>query len=88
MSQACAATASLTDKTGSNCGSWLACDADNSGYLVHRVDAIAGKPAPTFDPHRLQKMIIRPDRSVRIWPGYVQPTPPRAIQLPSPFCPH
>ena len=31
------------------CGSWLACDADNSVYQAHPVDAIAGKPAPTFD---------------------------------------
>src|SRR5471032_2512209 len=31
------------------CGSWLACDAGTSVYRVHRVDAIAGKPAPTFD---------------------------------------
>ncbi|PSL91830.1 hypothetical protein C7U57_23405 [Pseudomonas sp. R9.37] len=31
------------------CGSWLACDADNSVNQVHRVDALAGKPAPTFD---------------------------------------
>ena len=31
------------------CGSWLACDADTSVHQVHRVDAIAGKPAPTFD---------------------------------------
>ena len=31
------------------CGSWLACDAGTSVCQVHRVDAIAGKPAPTFD---------------------------------------
>ncbi|TLG89198.1 hypothetical protein FEM54_23050 [Pseudomonas edaphica] len=31
------------------CGSWLACDANTSVYQVNRVDAIAGKPAPTFD---------------------------------------
>jgi hypothetical protein len=31
------------------CGSWLACDADNSVHQVHPIDAIAGKPAPTFD---------------------------------------
>jgi hypothetical protein len=31
------------------CGSWLACDADTSVHQVQRVDAIAGKPAPTFD---------------------------------------
>ncbi|MGY2319420.1 hypothetical protein ACW9I6_32445, partial [Pseudomonas sp. SDO5522_S412] len=31
------------------CGSWLACDADTSVDQVHPVDAIAGKPAPTFD---------------------------------------
>ncbi|ELQ18543.1 hypothetical protein A986_04691 [Pseudomonas fluorescens BRIP34879] len=30
-----------------NCGSWLACDADNSVYPSNRGDAIAGKPAPT-----------------------------------------
>src|SRR5471032_2297780 len=29
------------------CGSWLACDAGNSVFQVHRSDAIAGKPAPT-----------------------------------------
>jgi hypothetical protein len=31
------------------CGSWLACDADTLVYQAHRVEAIAGKPAPTFD---------------------------------------
>jgi hypothetical protein len=31
------------------CGSWLACDADNSVFQMRPVDAIAGKPAPTFD---------------------------------------
>ncbi|AZF62953.1 hypothetical protein C4J83_1958 [Pseudomonas sp. LBUM920] len=31
------------------CGSWLACDANNSVYQAQPVDAIAGKPAPTFD---------------------------------------
>jgi hypothetical protein len=31
------------------CGSWLACDADTSVFQMHPVDAIAGKPAPTFD---------------------------------------
>ncbi|PSL90696.1 hypothetical protein C7U57_28795 [Pseudomonas sp. R9.37] len=31
------------------CGRWLACDAGTSVCQVHRVDAIAGKPAPTFD---------------------------------------
>src|SRR5476649_2369916 len=31
------------------CGSWLACDAGTSVYQAHPVDAIAGKPAPTFD---------------------------------------
>ncbi|PAU60285.1 hypothetical protein BZL43_06950 [Pseudomonas sp. PICF141] len=30
------------------CGSWLACDADNGVCQLHRGDAIAGKPAPTF----------------------------------------
>ena len=35
------------------CGSWLACDAGTSVHKVHRVDAIAGKPAPTFDRVRL-----------------------------------
>ncbi|PLR60155.1 hypothetical protein QCBJ_27235 [Pseudomonas sp. QC2] len=29
------------------CGSWLACDAGTSVFQLHRVDAIAGKPAPT-----------------------------------------
>ncbi|RZI27523.1 hypothetical protein EUX58_04235 [Pseudomonas sp. 770NI] len=33
------------------CGSWLACDADTSVYQALRGDAIAGKPAPTFDLH-------------------------------------
>ncbi|SEE49510.1 hypothetical protein SAMN04515675_5867 [Pseudomonas costantinii] len=28
-------------------GSWLACDADTSVCQLSRVDAIAGKPAPT-----------------------------------------
>jgi hypothetical protein len=32
-----------------SCGSWLACDADTSVHQAHPVDAIAGKPAPTFD---------------------------------------
>ncbi|MEB0189654.1 hypothetical protein QN410_33955, partial [Pseudomonas sp. Bout1] len=31
------------------CRSWLAGDADNSVLQVNRGDAIAGKPAPTFD---------------------------------------
>ena len=31
------------------CGSWLACDADTPVCQIHRVDAIAGKPAPTGD---------------------------------------
>src|SRR5471032_74251 len=31
------------------CGSWLACDAGTSVYRAQPVDAIAGKPAPTFD---------------------------------------
>ncbi|PJK35182.1 hypothetical protein CWC48_08225 [Pseudomonas sp. S10E 269] len=30
------------------CGSWLACDAGDSVCLIHRGDAIAGKPAPTL----------------------------------------
>jgi hypothetical protein len=36
------------------CGSWLACDADTSVFQVHPVDAIAGKPAPTFDRARFR----------------------------------
>ncbi|MEB0188479.1 hypothetical protein QN410_27885, partial [Pseudomonas sp. Bout1] len=32
---------------GKSCRSWLAGDAGPSGYQVHPVDAIAGKPAPT-----------------------------------------
>jgi len=32
-----------------SCGSWLACDADGAVYLTYGGDAIAGKPAPTFD---------------------------------------
>ena len=35
------------------CGSWLACDADTSVYQAKPVDAIAGKPAPTFGRDRL-----------------------------------
>src|SRR5476649_919138 len=31
------------------CGSWLACDEGTSVYQAQPVDAIAGKPAPTFD---------------------------------------
>src|SRR5476649_219488 len=31
------------------CGSWLACDAGTSVYQAQPADAIAGKPAPTFD---------------------------------------
>ena len=46
------ATATATAKPYSvKGGSWLACDADTSVHQVHRVDAIAGKPAPTF--HRV-----------------------------------
>src|SRR3990167_2970396 len=30
-----------------DCGSWLACDADARVYQAVRVDALAGKPAPT-----------------------------------------
>ncbi|KAB0477023.1 hypothetical protein F7R12_06225 [Pseudomonas tolaasii] len=45
------------------CGSWLACDADTLVYQVYRVDAIAGKPAPTFD-------CVRPWHDVTAhWPG-------------------
>ncbi|PAA31994.1 hypothetical protein CJU73_02935 [Pseudomonas fragi] len=29
------------------CGSWLACDTDAAVFQPNRVDAIAGKPAPT-----------------------------------------
>jgi hypothetical protein len=36
------------------CGSWLACDADTSVFQVHLSDAIAGKPAPTFDRARFR----------------------------------
>jgi hypothetical protein len=32
-----------------SCGSWLACDADGAVYLTYGGEAIAGKPAPTFD---------------------------------------
>ncbi|WP_339435845.1 MULTISPECIES: hypothetical protein [unclassified Pseudomonas] len=38
------------------CGSWLACDAGNSVYLQESVDAIAGKPAPTFDRDHLKNV--------------------------------
>ena len=31
----------------STCGSWLACDASDAVFELNRVDAIAGKPAPT-----------------------------------------
>ena len=34
--------------TGSECGSWLACDTGTSVHPVNPVDAIAGKPAPTL----------------------------------------
>ncbi|MEB0189665.1 hypothetical protein QN410_34015, partial [Pseudomonas sp. Bout1] len=33
-----------------SCRSWLAGDADNSVFQTPRGDAIAGKPAPTFEP--------------------------------------
>ncbi|AZE58059.1 hypothetical protein C4K03_5952 [Pseudomonas synxantha] len=32
-----------------SCGSWLACDAGGAVYQTYGGDAIAGKPAPTFD---------------------------------------
>ena len=32
----------------STCGSWLACDASDAVFELNRVDAIAGKPAPTI----------------------------------------
>ncbi|TKK06217.1 hypothetical protein PflCFBP13514_08545 [Pseudomonas fluorescens] len=36
--------------TRSNCGSWLACDDGEPGNAnAECADAIAGKPAPTFD---------------------------------------
>ncbi|MEB0189663.1 hypothetical protein QN410_34005, partial [Pseudomonas sp. Bout1] len=35
---------------GKICRSWLAGDAGNSVFQIHRGDAIAGKPAPTFEP--------------------------------------
>ncbi|PSL91983.1 hypothetical protein C7U57_22010 [Pseudomonas sp. R9.37] len=37
----------ITEGTQNKCGSWLACDADNSVFQSDRGDAIAGKPAPT-----------------------------------------
>ncbi|AVJ23843.1 hypothetical protein CLM72_19790 [Pseudomonas sp. MYb193] len=45
------------------CGSWLACDPDNSVIQAHRADAFAGKPAPTVDrlrPHtqRLRRITL------------------------------
>ncbi len=30
------------------CGSWLACDAGTSVHQAHPIDAIAGKPGPTY----------------------------------------
>jgi hypothetical protein len=36
------------------CGSWLACDAGDAVWQVHRSDAIASKPAPTKDPAKPQ----------------------------------
>jgi hypothetical protein len=33
-----------------SCRSWLAGDAGDSVFQIHRGDAIAGKPAPTFEP--------------------------------------
>jgi len=33
----------VADNAQSTCASWLACDAGNSVYQVHRGDAIAGK---------------------------------------------
>ncbi|OZO04485.1 hypothetical protein B7453_10815 [Pseudomonas sp. IB20] len=49
------------------CGSWLACDADNSVHLLNRVDAIAGKPAPTKDsPHWI---CVSPDPVSGIFPS-------------------
>ncbi|OPB34030.1 hypothetical protein BFW90_03550 [Pseudomonas fluorescens] len=42
------------------CGSWLACDADTSVYQANPVDAIAGKPAPTFFASVRQSRPARP----------------------------
>jgi hypothetical protein len=53
-----AKTKSETDAALLFCGSWLACDADNSVFQVHRGDAIAGKPAPTFGPCPLLILIL------------------------------
>ena len=48
----------------SNCGSWLACDAGNSVHEVNQGDAIAGKPAPTFEPStaHTDRSALRPPR--------------------------
>ena len=32
------------------CGSWLACDASDTVWLVNRSDPIASKPDPTWSP--------------------------------------
>ncbi|MGY3026553.1 hypothetical protein ACVWXR_004388 [Pseudomonas lurida] len=50
------------------CGSWLACDAGSSVHQADPVDAIAGKPAPTFPPLP-QQWICTPPTS---------PPPPQA----------
>ena len=39
------------------CGSWLACDANNAHWLMHRSAAIAGKPAPTRDPGKPRNLL-------------------------------
>ncbi|RAH02821.1 hypothetical protein DJ480_09980 [Pseudomonas sp. Leaf98] len=50
------------------CGSWLACDADNSVYQLDRGDAIAGKPAPTFVLCFSRVIWIVPTEAVgRVW---------------------
>ncbi|PAA32019.1 hypothetical protein CJU73_03065 [Pseudomonas fragi] len=39
------------------CGSWLACDAGDAVWLMHRRDAIAGKPAPTRGPGKARILL-------------------------------
>ena len=41
-----------------NCGNWLACDAGDAVWQVHRSDAIASKPAPTKDPAKPQVLLV------------------------------
>ena len=63
------------------CGSWLACDAGDAVWQVHRSDAIASKPAPTKDPAKPQVLLTMQNlwelACLRCWRRGLAGTPQR-----------